>query len=154
MAADRDTLPAASAAGATTHQMAAARSSAGNRRPSTRGRRTGRESEVVVVIVISARELGEVGLHGGGDIGRRLLRLGAVAAGGGLAQGGEVVLETDVEVLVVGPHRALDGRPGGLDAVIELLGRLGVGGGGQADLRRERVDLPEPGGDLEGGGAV
>src|SRR5207302_3000757 len=87
---------------------------------------------------------------GVGDVGRALLGLGAVAGGGGLGESGEVVLEADVEVLVVGPDRALDLLPGGFDAPVQRLGRLGVVPGGGADLAHDSADLAEPGGHLGG----
>src|SRR5256885_5152988 len=145
MAVERDTpVPAARAGGARSQNSVAASSAAGSRRW-VRRRRAG------AVAVMSAGVLGQVGLDGVGDVGGALLGLGGVAGGGGLAQGGEVVLEADVEVLVVGPDGALDLLPLGFDALVELLGRLGVSAGGQADLADGAADLPEPDRHLGGG---
>src|SRR5581483_558341 len=141
MAAVRETPPwAAVAGGATTHHRAAASSAAGRRRRVTSG--------AVRAPVTSPRELGQVALDGIGDVGRRLLGLGTIAGRGGLGEGGEVVLEAEVEVGVVRPDRPLDLVPGGLDTLVEGLGRRGVGGGRRAHAGGQVLDLAEAGGHL------
>src|SRR5947207_177790 len=83
--------PAAPARGATSDPWDAGSSAAGNKRWVRRRRAGATEAR-------SAGVLGQVGLDRFGEVGRCLLGLGAVAGPGRLAQGGEVVLEADVEV--------------------------------------------------------